>query len=276
MKHSTRVLTAILTFVGLWTCGSSTHAGVVPLPPPGPARIAKADAVIVGTVEALEPQDMKVGNMTYRIAVVRINQGIKGTKNAKTLRIGFVPLEMPNPKIRPGIRPVQLKAGQEGIFILAKHATENFYTIGGVVGYYINSDMNKEFEKEVQAAKAAAKVADNPLAALKAKDADERLLGAAVLIERYRTFRPNAKQEPIDAEESKLILQALGDADWQTTWNFTSLRVHPQQLFGRLGVSAKDGFTIPKGVNYQAAAQAWVRENAQKYRIQRFVAGEEK
>jgi hypothetical protein len=277
MKHLTRFSTAILTCIGLGACGSAARGGVIVMPPPGPARVAKADAVIVGTVDGIEPQDVKVGNTTYRIAVVRINQGLKGIKDEKTLRIGFIPLEMPKPMvIVTGARPVQLKAGQEGLFILSKQAKENFYTIGGVVGYYINSDKNKEFEKEVQVAKAAAKVTENPQAALKAKDADERLLAAAILIEKYRSFRPNAKQEPIDAQESKLILQALADADWQTPWNFTSLRSNPGQLFQRLGVTAKDGFTVPQGANYQAAAQTWVRENAQKYRIQRFVASEAK
>ena len=50
--------------------------------------------VIVGKVEALEPQDVKVGNTNYRIAVVKINEGIKVAKaGQKTLRVGFVPIE---------------------------------------------------------------------------------------------------------------------------------------------------------------------------------------
>src|SRR5439155_17851245 len=119
--------------------------------------------------------------------------------------------------IRTGARPVQLQVGQEGLFILKNQAAEKVYTIGGVVGYYINSDKNPDFDKEVQAAKAAAKVLANPQASLKAKDADERLLAAAILIDKHRTYRgPNSKQEPIDAEESKQILQALADADWKT------------------------------------------------------------
>jgi hypothetical protein len=112
---------------------------------------------------------------------------------------------------------------------------------------------------------------------LKAKNADERLLAAAILVEKYRSSPgPNPKQEPIDADESKQILQVIADADWTAQWNFSSLRPIAGQLFQRLGVSKNDGFAPPPGGNYQAAAQAWLRENAHKYRIQRFVAGEKK
>ena len=136
----------------------------------------------------------------------------------------------------------------------------------------VNSDKNKDFDKEVQAAKASAKVTENLTGSLKAKDAEERLSAAAVLIEKYRTFRPNAKQEPIDAEESKQILQALAGADWQTQVNYMSLRTNPTQLFQRLGVTAKDGFVPPKGGNYQDAIRMWLVRNADTYRIQRFTA----
>jgi hypothetical protein len=285
MKRLSRYLATTLTVLSLWASSSSAHAGTVAMPPPGPNRIADADAVIVGKVEALEPQDVKVGNATYRIAVVKINQGLKGTKDAKTLRIGFVPPPMPKEGdkgpfvITSGPRPLQLVAGQEGLFLLKKQAKEDFYVIGGVIGYYINSDRNPSFEKEIQVAKASALVLTKPQEALKSKSAEERLLAAAILIEKYRNYRGPPvvpKQEPIDAEESKLILQVLADADWKTDWNFNSLRPIPGQLFQRLGITAKDGFTPPAGGNFQAAAQAWVRENAQKYHIQCFVAGDTK
>jgi hypothetical protein len=256
----------------------AAHAGVMIMPPPGPARIANADAVIVGKVESIEPADIKIGNTNYRIAIVKINDGVRGVKDEKSLRVGFIPQEKPNPKIRiGGIRHVQLAAGQEGLFILKKQEKETFYTLGGIAGYYINSENNPGFEKEVQIAKAAAKVLENPQASLKAKDADERMLAAAILIDKYRNFRgPNSKQEPIDAQESKLILQALVDADWKSQANFTSLRPAPWQLFQRLGVTAQDGYAPQPKANYHEVMQTWLRENAEKYRIQRLVAGDAK
>jgi hypothetical protein len=251
----------------------AAHAGVIAMPPPGPARVANSDIVVVGKVESLEPQDVKVGTTNYRIAVVKIEDGIRGIKaGTKTLRVGFIPVEKPKPMvIVTGGRPVQLEAGQGGLFLLKKHEKEDFYTIPGVVGYYVNNDKNKEFDKEVQVAKAASKVVANPQAGLKAKDAEERLLAASILVEKYRAYRgPKALQEAIDAEESKLILQAMADADWQAQGNFASLRPNPTQLFQRLGVSKNDGFVVQAGANYQEAIRAWLRDNAGKYRIQRF------
>jgi hypothetical protein len=103
------------------------------------------------------------------------------------------------------------------------------------------------------------------------------LLAAAILIEDYRTYRgPKAKQEPIAAEESKLILRALADADWKEPLAFTSLRPNATQLFQRLNVTANDGFNAPKGGNQQEAIQMWLKRNADTYRIQRYVAGNSK
>src|SRR5579862_8303890 len=92
MKRMTWFL-ATLTCVSMFV--AAVHAGMIPLPPPGPARVANADADIVGKVEAIEPQDIKAGTATYRIAIVRVTDGIRGIKAEKTLRIGFEPLPMP-------------------------------------------------------------------------------------------------------------------------------------------------------------------------------------
>ena len=276
MQRSRLPLAALLICLG---SGSTAHGGVSVMPPPGPARVARADAVLVGRVVALEPVDVKVGTTTYRIAVVKIDDKIRGIKDEKTLRVGFIPLLQPmpgQPLVRiSGARPVQLQAGQHGLLLLEKVDKEGFYTIGGVVGGYINSEQNDGFDKEVAAAKAAAKVMDNLQASLKAKDADERLLAASILIDKYRTYRGSPKQEPIDAEESKQIMQMLAeaDADWRGPINPMSLRANPQHLFHMLGVTSKDGLILLKGGD---SIPTWLRENAQKYRIQRFVAGNAK
>jgi hypothetical protein len=264
--------------LAVFAIASIAHGGVVAIPPAGPARVANADAVIVGKVQAIEPQDVKAGTTTYRIAVVKIEDGIKGTKEgAKTLRVGFIPLPKPNPMvIVSGARPVQLEVGKEGLFLLSKQKDADFYVIGGVVGFYINSDKNKDFEKEVATAKMSAKIAANPQGALKAKDKEERLVAVALLIEKYRTFRPKAKEEPIDADESKQILQALADTDWQAQIDFTALRPNPAQLFRQLSVTAKDGFVPPMSGDLRMVAPQWLRENTEKYRIKRFAVADGK
>jgi hypothetical protein len=273
MQRSPRKLTWLLAGLGVGLVGLAAQAGVLVMPPPGPARIAKADAVVTGKVEALEPEDVKVGNATYRIAVVKIKDGLRGVKDAKSVRVGFVPLDPGAPKVFPGgRRPLQLQAGQEGLFLLKKNAKENFYEVGGIAGYFFASD-TKDFDKEIQAAKTAVQAIEEGDKGLKSKDAAVRLAATAILVDNYRTFRgPKVKQEPIDADESKLILQALAEGEWQAQGNFASLQVNQARLFNMLGVSKADGFAPPQGANFQTAAQTWLRENAGKYRVQRNVA----
>src|SRR5207302_1891396 len=73
------------------------------------------------------------------------------------------------------------------------------------------------FDKDLEAAKKYAKMLADPDKSLKSKDTEERLTAAAMLISKYRSPQPSAtppKEEPIDADRSKLILNALADADW--------------------------------------------------------------
>ena len=118
-----------------------------------------------------------------------------------------------------------------------------------------------------------AKLLAKPMDGLKSKDADERLLTAALLIARYRT--PKAGQtrtESIDADESKLILQTLADADWTARAPKVGFQMNPQNLFFRLGVTPKDGWNQPKDFKkLQEEAKKWLKDNADKYRISRYV-----
>src|SRR5438270_505326 len=122
--------------VGL--AASTYHSQALALviaPPPGPSRVVNSDMVIVGKVEGIEPQDVMVANVSYRIAIVKVTDAIRGAKDVKTVRVGFMPppLNAKPPLIRPGFRGVQLQAGQEGLFLLTKHPQEKFYTLGGPI-----------------------------------------------------------------------------------------------------------------------------------------------
>ena len=108
-------------------------------------------------------------------------------------------------------------------------------------------------------------------------DPAERLLTVTLLLQRYRTMSDvRNKQEPIDAEESKLILQTLLDTQDWTRFDATA-RTTPMLLFQQLGLTAQDGWNPPQpqaGQNYQevltTAARQWLTQNAAKYRIQRY------
>jgi hypothetical protein len=242
----------------------------------------------VGRVVALEDKDIAVSpfpgapnKVDYRIAVVKVNEAIKGAKGKDTIRIGFQappqPGKIGGPIIRPGIGRfnVNLTVGQDGLFYLAKHHQENFFVLPAF--YSFSSSQNADFAKEVALSKKIVKLLDDPVAALKSKDAEERLLAASALITRYRSPRPGQnKTEPIDAAESKLILTALSDADWSQPFQFG--KEHPMQLFNQLNLTNKDGWVPPQQVktpqDFQNAARAWVREHAGTYRIQRYVAAQ--
>src|SRR4029077_12907333 len=89
----------ILAALCLCFAAVPADAGVIAMPPPGPVRVEKSDAVVVGKVESIEPADVKAGTTTYRIAVVKISDPIKGVKDAKSLRVGFIPIEKPKPGV---------------------------------------------------------------------------------------------------------------------------------------------------------------------------------
>src|SRR5262245_5282961 len=81
-SNGVHIMKALLfpAFLIALVAAPTAGAGGIAMPPPGAARVANADAVLVGKVVSIEPQDVKVGNTNYRIAVVQIDDAIKGTK----------------------------------------------------------------------------------------------------------------------------------------------------------------------------------------------------
>lgn len=262
------------------------RAIAIALPPPGPQRVALADAVLVGRVTALEDKDVEVDipgaqqKVKYRIAIVTVAEDIRNAKALKTVRVGFFPppAGQPDQPIRPIPRPgfqrVELKVGQEALFYLTKHEKESFYLVPNY--YDVTAKDAPNFKKDHEEAKLCAKLLADPMAGLKSKDSKERLLTAALLINQYRTPRAGgAKLEAINADESKLILTALADADWTPANRYD--QIHPMILFDQLGVTATDGFERPTKIfspqDYPNAIRAWLKEKAGTFRIQRYVGG---
>jgi hypothetical protein len=270
---------------------------------PNPARVAINDMVIVGNVKGIEDMDVKVPvapnvqqTIDWRIAVVTVTELVKGKKETKQVRVGFLPIGGvggpgggPGPIGRPGFGNPQLQTGQAGLFFLTKHASADFYTVQGPFDF-VNKENKTDYEKDLTEAKRCCKLLETPVESLKSKDAKDRYMTACLLITQYRTTRvPNAKTEAVGMEESKLILEALAEADW-TAPNmgggpgkgpklpprgiaFDPLA--PNVMFGMLGVTEKDGFQRPMQINtpqdYNNLCRDWCKNNAGKYQIQRFV-----
>src|SRR5579859_8134202 len=169
------------------------RAGTLPADAlPLPNRLATADTVIVGKVTAILDKTVKVNNAQYKIAEVSISNALMGAKGATTIRLGFVSIPM-GVAIRPS--PFQAMVGMEGCFFLRKQG--DIYVVP-LLGF-----LNKKspaFEKDIALLKRCVKIMETPDASLKAKDAEERFLAAAMLLAKYRTRKSvNDKSEPIDA-----------------------------------------------------------------------------
>ena len=286
MKHPLWVGLVGLACLGLMN--PPARALVMMLAPPAIGqRVALADVVVVGKVTGFGDKLVSArppyggDKVDYQIAVVQVGDALLGAKDAKEIKVGFLPAAGgPAPGPRPIRRFPQfnLSLQQEGCLFLVKHPEEDFY-IG--LNYYdmIGKQDNGNFDKDMEEVKRCVKLLADPAAGFKAKSADDRLLTAAMLVTRCRTQRPGAvKTEPIDAEQSKQILLALADADWTPKavvgpGRFTALPLNAQSIFFQLGLTEKDGWTPPKdAAAIPDAARQWLKDNAEKYRIERFVA----
>jgi hypothetical protein len=290
MKQSLWAGLAGLSCVALVAAPALAKAMMI-APPPLPQRAAVAEVIVVGKVTSFgdklvsaKPPYGGDKNADYQIAIVKISDPIAGVKDAKEIKVGFIPPQAPPPNPNPGGPAVFIKRypqftlalDQEACLFLVKHPTEDFY-IG--MNYYdiVNKQNNADFDKNVDEVKRAAKLLADPAAGFQSKSADDRFLTAALLITRYRTARPGPvapKTEPIDAAESKQILQTLADADWNAKpMGPFAFQMTPQAIFFRLNPTPADGWTQPKDAkDIPDAAKQWCKDNVEKYRIQRFVA----
>ncbi len=180
------------------------------------------------------------------------------------------------PPFQPNFN-VQLKVGDDGIFYLKSQAEGKFHTLVPAYGAFVSSAQNGQYEIEV----AHLKVTANPMTALKADTADKRATAAIVLIKEYRqpVFVPGKGQvqEAISAEESKLILKALLEADWPVPPQPINYEKSAAQAFAQLGLTQQDGWQNAGqpvySQQYTDAAKAWLKKNWDTYQIKKYVGG---
>jgi hypothetical protein len=248
-------------------------------PPSIAERVALSEVIVVGKATGFADKLVAAkppwggDKADYQAATVQVGEALLGAKDVKEIKVGFIPpAEGPAPKY-PRRPKFVLAVDQEALLFLRPHADADFYA----GDYYYNvvpKKDNPQFDKDLDQVKRCVKLLADPAASLKSKDANERLLTAAMLVTRYRTPRPGGapKTEDVGAEESKLILQALADADWDPA-KAPGFGFNPAGVFARLGVTEKDGFTPPPDFkDYPDAAKKWLKDNADKYRVQKFVA----
>jgi hypothetical protein len=256
--------------------------------PPLPQRVALADLVVVGKVQALEKELVKGSpvlevpgvqhQVPYRIANLAIRTVLVGPPDLTKVQAAFIPAGEDLPRGVRKLVQVQLTVNQDGCFFLRKHPREPFY-VAQVAYDVLDRGKMKEFDKELALVKRCAGLLKDPDAGLKAKDAEDRLLTAAMLIFRYRTplwvYTGKPKTEPIDAEQSKLILKTLAEGDWTVQEGPAPLQ--PLALFLRLGLTEDDDWEPPtKLKEFAGAAQKWLHDKGRTYRLQRYVPEDKK
>jgi hypothetical protein len=254
------------------------NAGPAPPLPALPLRVASADRIIVGTVVSVEekpvlafPNPSARVKAEYQVAVVKVDDPLLNAAGLTHVRVGY----LPGQGARTG-RPqgINLTKDQEVCLLLTPHFEANFHTW---TNYYdvLDKKSTPDYDKVVAEVKRLGKLLGEPKAGLTSKAAADRYTTAAMLIVQYRREKPGVpgrKEEAIDAELSKLILDALGEVDWrkpdgQAGW------VYPLALFQMLGLTAKDGWKKPSNdlAELQDAAKKWCKENAGTYRLKRLV-----
>jgi hypothetical protein len=271
-----------------------------------PEMVGGVDAIVVGKISRVQPKliraypERKAGKQeSYQIVEVTVQEGLLGAKGLTRIKMG-----VPCFAVKIGNAPAKMnpavawQEGQEACLFLKRHYTGQFYDVGldQLIRKQLPFGANANFENDLALVRKCAKLLRTPEKSLKSSDSEERMLTAATLIRKYRGPAPTLwnrkdgikraqKQEPIAAAESKLILQALAEADWSLKNEPTPSVSHPANLFRRLGLSAKDGWTLKeKQVNsfdgragYQAhlqlaaAAKKWLKGHLATYRIKRFV-----
>jgi hypothetical protein len=255
-----------------------------------PERAAIADVIVVGKVTAIEDKLVETEiapgqKVSYKVASIKVSDGITGAKGVTHVRVGFIPA----PAVQPpapggGIRPIRrggfnptLEIGQEGCFFLAKFAQGEFFVIPPMSLYL---DKKAEgFDKQLALVRKTVAVVAEPMTALKAKEAADRFDAAAILVQKHGVY-PTGRagkvvRKPIDAVESKLILVAILEADWSKN---DDAAMSPLAVFQRLGLQPADGFQYPQvqpvqdfTAVMQEAAKKWLKTHVNKYRVLHWV-----
>lgn len=219
---------------------AQAKAIAIAVPQTPAARVANADVVVVGKVTDVEAEPVAVSaypgakdeKVLFKVAVLKIDEALLGGAGVTRIRVGFPadaaapppPVGGPQPvgrpvggRIRPPAMVVALEKGMEGVFFLTRHHDGDFYVTAGGPPLLARE---KTYAKDLEQVKKATKTIDDPVAALKAKDVEDRFQAAQMVLQRYQSVRGGVRagrapaREPIPPEENKLIVALLQELPW--------------------------------------------------------------
>lgn len=235
VPFSLGILTAIAVADGVngqaTTGGTYTQTYTVMVAPGGyPSPVPRgADVVIAGKVVEVDRDEVEIAPyrgapkermLKYKVANLQIEDRILGAGGITRIRVGFPADARPTfavtatvAAVTDGVRPsgtVTLAAGTEGCFALAKHPNADFYVIVGPPTYKKDSN----YAKEVDKLKKYGRAISDPVAALKAKDLDDRFEAAQIILQRYLIPQGSNRREAVPEEETKLLVALLKELPW--------------------------------------------------------------
>jgi len=263
------------------------HADRIAPSPPG-QRAITAETVVVGKVVGFEKDPVQAApypgakeKANYKVAVVKIQEGLIGAEKLKEIKVGFIAPKAGQPQ---RIFGVDLKEGQELLLFLSKHPSGDFHVIPGIALPVELKD--EQSKKDLESVKKIAAMLADPKPGLGCDNPDIRSETASVVILKYRAYPAlggEVDQVAINADESKLLLKGISDGNWSSRNMRFDSPPSPLQAFQSLGLTAKDGWIQPVIVNTPGAPPAdfgsiqkdafmkWLEGPGKDYQIKKLV-----
>jgi hypothetical protein len=273
----------------------SAASGEIALPVAASTKVKamQADAVVVGKVTGIDKETVDLEpfpgqpKVTHTIATIKIETALLGAKNVTHIKLAHItPGEGGQPgggfgdrKRFPGrgFQPFVPAEEQEGVFFLKRHPTSDKHFVV-LVGHNPILSTDAAYKDELEKVKGIAGTFADPVKALKADKEEERVANALTLAQRYRQAPPNnmsgvLEETPIPAEETKLLLKVLTEADWTKHADAPRLADALGLMPGNYGlprVSAADQ-EEPLAAR-QRAFKAWAEKHADKFVVNKVSA----
>lgn len=273
-------------------------------------KVTQSDTIVTGKVTSVEKETVELpqfagdkNKVAFTVAVIKVESSLAGAKNVTHLKVAFLSQpgggggeEQPGGPIkgrpfRPGggFGPVQLTEGQEGIFFLQKHpGSASYYAVQQ--GYTPVSAKAENYKDELAKVKAITDALTDPLKALKAEKLDARLTATAAIVGKYRQWNKpgQAMEEAIPAEETKLIMKTLLEADWTAAdapvagFDYQAsgpgiaslIGLYPGSPGGVPQIQQKPGESY--NGKWKEAVKAWYEKSGAKFEIKKFVEKKDK
>ena len=268
-------------------------------------KVAQSDAIVAGKVTTLEKETVELpqfagdkNKAAFTVAVIKVETALAGVKNVTHIKVAFLAqpgavgggeeLPLGKPGIRPlpirGFGPIQLTEGQEGIFFLQKHpGSDSYHSVAQ--GMTPISAKAENYKDELAKVKGIGEAIADPVKALKAEKLDARLTALAAIVGKYRQPARTGQsvEVAIPAEETKLIMKTLLEADWTVADmpppNF-DYQSAPGNIASLIGLYP-GGNGIPQVVQkpgesyngkWKDAVKAWYEKSGEKFEIKKFAA----